>query len=254
MMGPPPLDTASHALFLDFDGTLVSFADDPQAVAIEPDALQRLLVLAAALNGALAIVSGRPIADLDRFLAPLAFCAAGVHGLERRTSPKAAVERLAGPEVLDDLRRTLSRAVASSPGLHLEDKGSALVVHYRTAPEREADAKAIVAESVSGRSDLAVMHGNCIVEVHPAGMDKGQAVIDLMSRAPFVGRQPVYVGDDTTDEFAFQRLATVGGIGIKVGEGTTAADYRLADVAAVHGWLAGGARIAASLDPHPINA
>lgn len=169
MQLPPPIDPHRHAVFLDFDGTLVELVDDPQAVAIEPAGLDRLEVLQGELAGALAVVSGRRIADLDRFLAPMRFAAAGVHGLERRVRPDDEVERLAGPETLDDVRKRLEQPLRDNPRLKLEDKGTALVLHYRTAPDLKDVAERAMAEATTGRHDLAVMNGDNIVEVHPAG-------------------------------------------------------------------------------------
>ncbi|MCC4296879.1 MULTISPECIES: trehalose-phosphatase [Aurantimonas] len=237
---PPALDTTRHAVFLDFDGTLVELVDDPQAVAMQPAAQRELAGLARKLDGALAVVSGRRIADLDRFLSPDRFAAAGVHGLERRRSPDGAVEMLAGPETLDPVRDRIASAVESARRLHLEDKDTALVLHYRTAPDLQDLAERIMAQATEGRDDLVVMHGDCIVEVHPAGMDKGKAVAAMMEDAPFAGRIPVYVGDDTTDEFALRHVRNQGGVSIKVGgaEKTSVAEFRLPDIAAVHAWIA----------------
>ncbi|MEC5290156.1 trehalose-phosphatase [Aurantimonas sp. C2-6-R+9] len=238
---PPSIDPHRHAVFLDFDGTLVEFVDDPQAVAIAPAALDRLEVLQAELAGALAVVSGRRIADLDRFLAPMRFAAAGVHGLERRVRPGDEIERLAGPETLDDVRKRLERPLRDNPRLKLEDKGTALVLHYRTAPDLKEAAEQTMAEATAGRHDLAVMNGDNIVEVHPAGMDKGQALAAMMKDAPFAGRVPIYVGDDTTDEFALEHVRDAGGVSIKVGDKHSVAEFRLTDVTAVHRWLAASA-------------
>ena len=189
------------------------------------------------LSGALAIVSGRRIADLDRFLAPLVFAAAGVHGLERRMQAAAETRFLAGPEQLAEIRAMLAVAIAQLPGLRLEDKGTALVLHYRTAPERETEAKTIMQAAVAGRDDLMVMEGESIVEVHPAGMDKGKAVADLLCQPVFAGRAPVYVGDDVTDEFALAFVRTAGGVSVKIGDAPSVAEFRLADVAALHRWI-----------------
>ena len=241
MQTPSPLDPSRHALFLDFDGTLVGFRDDPDAVAIEPDALDSLAALSERLSGALAIVSGRRIEDLDRFLSPLAFAAAGVHGLELRRSPKAAIERSVDPHALDRIRSRLTDALAAHPGLRLEDKGSALVLHYREHPELEEVSRETMARAVAEEDGFKVMPGNRIVEVHPAGMDKGVAVAALLNEAAFAGRLPLYVGDDTTDEYAMAAVQKAGGVGIKVGEGESVAQARVADVSAVHAWLRHGA-------------
>ena len=234
---PPALRAATHAVFLDFDGTLVEFDDNPQNVAIAPRALEQLRVLQRTHSGALAIVSGRQIADLDRFLAPLSFAAAGVHGLERRLAPGGETVMLAGPEALDSVRRSLESPLAASPELQLEDKGTALVIHYRTAPSLEARAKAMMQAAIQGRDDMVLMQGDGIVEVHPAGMDKGKAVADLMGEPVFAGRVPVYVGDDVTDEFALDYVRKAGGISVKIGEAASAAEFRLKDVTALHHWL-----------------
>lgn len=234
---PPPLDPRRHALFLDFDGTLVGFEDDPMAVAIEKPALDALVRLQGALSGALAIVSGRRIEDLDRFLDPLAFAAAGVHGLERRNRPGGPIEAIAQPEILDDVRHALGEVLEINQRLSLEDKGTALVLHYRTAPDLRDVAEAVVARAVRDRDDLVVMNGENIVEIHPAGMDKGKALAAMMEEPPFEGRVPVYLGDDVTDEYALRFVRERGGVSVKVGSKDTAAEFRLADVAAVHGWL-----------------
>ena len=238
---PPALETHRHALFLDFDGTLVDLVDDPGAVSIDRDDLAVLRRLGERLGGALAIVSGRRIADLDRFLSPLSFAAAGVHGLERRHRPDGVVEALAGPEILDAVRDRLTHILEANRRLRLEDKGTALVLHYRTAPDLAALCRRAMAEAVEGRDDLVVMEGDNIVEVHPAGMDKGVALAAMMRDAPFAGRVPVYLGDDTTDEFALRHVRDEGGLAIKVGDKDSIAPYRLADVNAVHRWLAAAA-------------
>lgn len=247
MTVPPPIDPTRHALFLDFDGTLAELVDDPQAVSVPEPVLERLVTLQHALGGALAIVSGRRIADLDRFLAPLRFAAAGVHGLERREAPDGEVLALAGPERLDPVRERLRAGLVDAPELRLEDKGTALVVHYRGHPESAGRARRLVAEAVAEAEadDLTVMHGDNIVEVHLAGMDKGRAVATFMLAEPFRGRVPAYLGDDTTDEFAFAALTDFGGLSVKVGPGDTCATHRLAGVDSVHRWLQGPAGPAA---------
>ncbi|KAB0677983.1 trehalose-phosphatase [Aureimonas leprariae] len=242
MRSPPALDAGRHALFLDFDGTLVGFADDPAAVRLPSVVRDRLIALQRELGGALAVVSGRRIADLDRFLLPLKPVLAGVHGLERRGASDEATRLLMTPDALDAVRERLQETVRLEPRLGLEDKGTALVLHYRRAPDLAETAARAMREAAGGRDDLVVMVGNAIVEVHPAGMDKGRALADFMAEPPFRGRQPVYLGDDTTDEFALDRVREMGGVSVKVGPGVTAAEYHLADVAAVHRWLGAGSQ------------
>lgn len=240
MNEPPQIDLAAHALFLDFDGTLVGFADDPAAVGIAPAALTSLGALVERLNGALAIVSGRRVVDLDRFLSPLAFIAAGVHGLELRRAPGGGIESSVDPHALDRVRDRLNSALRQWPGLRLEDKGKALVLHYREHPELEDVSRETMEDATRGETGLKIMPGNRIVEVHPAGMDKGIAVEALLREPAFAGRIPLYVGDDTTDEYAMAAVQRHGGIGVKVGPGDSVAQARLSNVAAVHEWLARG--------------
>ncbi|ALN72513.1 trehalose-phosphatase [Aureimonas sp. AU20] len=237
---PPPIDPARHALFIDFDGTLVDLVDDPSKVVLSPEAVRRLGEIQDACQGAFAVVSGRRIVDLDHFLRPLRFAAAGVHGLERRDGPGEPVVPLAGPEGLDPLRVALSAGVVEEPRLRLEDKKTALVVHYRGHPELQEAAIRLVSAAVDEQLGFAVMKGDNIVEVHLAGMDKGKAIEALMAHAPFQGRVPIYLGDDTTDEFGFYAVRKLGGISVKVGEGATEAEYRLASVDSVHRWLGVG--------------
>jgi trehalose 6-phosphate phosphatase len=237
MVTPPLLDPSADALFLDFDGTLVGFSDDPAAVRIEPAILDVLTSLQSRLSQAFAVVSGRRIADLDRFLAPLAFIAAGVHGLEQRAEPGGTVRSLAGPAALDRIREALRPGLAAAPGLELEDKGSALVLHSRRHPELGPLAQDLMRLAVGGETNFVVMHGKDIVEVHLAGMDKGRAVEIFCASAPFVGRRPIYIGDDATDEFALRVVRRAGGVSIKVGAGPSDAEFRLGDVPDVHRWL-----------------
>ncbi|MBP0617636.1 trehalose-phosphatase [Jiella mangrovi] len=237
MKRPPAIDPQTHALFLDFDGTLVELVDDPDSVALARDRVERLQEMTDRLSGALAIVSGRRISDLDRFLSPLSFAAAGVHGLERRVRPDGETEFLMAPDALDPVRNALAPTLEENQRLSLEDKGTALVLHFRTAPDLADVARGVMERATRDRDDLVVMEGDNIVEVHPAGMDKGRALADFMTSAPFEGRIPVYLGDDTTDEFALQTVMDMGGVAVKVGTKDSVAGYRLANVADVHHWL-----------------
>ncbi|KQT54658.1 trehalose phosphatase [Aureimonas sp. Leaf454] len=241
---PPLLDPGADALFLDFDGTLVGFADDPAAVRLEPGVLDVLTALQRHVSGAFAIVSGRRIDDLDRFLAPLAFAAAGVHGLEQRPEPGGDVRRLTGPQALDRLRSALWPGLVASPLLELEDKGTALVLHSRRHPELGPLAEDLMRQAVGDEDGFVVLHGKNVVEVHLAGMDKGRAVDIFCQNAPFAGRRPVYIGDDATDEFALRVVRKAGGVSIKVGLGDTDAQFRLGDVPDVHRWLSESNRVA----------
>jgi len=234
---PPLLDKSRHALFLDFDGTLVGFADDPDGIELEPGTVERLKALEERQAGAVALISGRALSSIDRFLAPLAFPAAGVHGQEIRFHAGEAVEAAPPPQAMQVARERLAAEIGPEDPLRVEDKGAALVIHYRTAPEAEGRAGELGEAAISGLEGLRLVKGHAIVEIRPDNVDKGKAIERLMARPPFQGRAPVFLGDDTTDEDGFRFVAAKGGFGVKVGNGETAAQYRLADVPSVHRWL-----------------
>jgi len=235
---PPTLDPKRHALYLDFDGTLVEFAPEPDAIVLRPGTAALLEKLNAKLGGALAIVSGRKLDDIDRHLAPLALAASGVHGQELRHAPGGPRADVTPPAELEMVRRRLRRALKPGDPLRLEDKGGALVLHFRQHPDQRERAEALARDAAEGLKALHVVPGHGIFEVLARGVNKGRAVALLAARAPFAERVPVYVGDDRTDEDAIRAVQQVGGFGVKVGAGETAARYRLADVDAVHAWIA----------------
>lgn len=235
----PPRITTGDAVFLDFDGTLVEIAPSPSTV--QPAGYLGALLESSSrhVGAALAIVSGRPIQDIDCILAPLVLPVAGLHGLERRGADGAYKLPPALPR-FDELRAALRRFVAERPGLLLEDKGAALALHYRARPELAAETTAAL-ETILGsaRSGIAIQHGKAVMELRPEGADKGTAIAAFMAEAPFAGRRPIFVGDDMTDEAAFRAVRTQGGVAVRVGEAAdTAAQWHLADVTAVHAWLA----------------
>jgi trehalose 6-phosphate phosphatase len=237
----PPLlaEIPRAALFLDFDGTLVALADRPDAIAVPPSLPPLLDRLATVLEGRLAIVTGRALADLDTHLAAPHLAASGSHGLERRGQGAASAE--AAPPALAAARAALADFSASDPGLLLEDKPASVALHYRLAPHREAEVLALAAE-VSARTGLVAKPGKMVIELRPPGADKGDAVRALMAEPPFAGARPVFVRDDLTDEDGFRAAAALGGFGVLVGAGRdTAACYRLPGIPDVHAWLEAGA-------------
>ncbi len=236
MHAPPPL-SADAALFLDFDGTLVAIAETPEAVVVPPPLVPLLIELHELLGGAVAVVSGRQIDALDRFLAPLRLPAAGEHGVQRRDS-EGRMQEIQPPDLgfVLDAANALAGAYA---GLLVERKHAAVALHYRLAPQLEQLCRDSMAALLADQSQLEVLHGKCVVEVKPAGMNKGLAIDAFLQEPPFAGRTAVFAGDDTTDETGFavvQRQA--GGIAIKVGTGPSQALHRLGSPAAVHEWLA----------------
>lgn len=226
---------AQSALFLDFDGTLAELAERPDAVSVPSDLITLLGNLADRLDGALAIVSGRPIDQIDHYLRPLQLPAAGVHGSERRRAD-GTLQRAAAEIVDEETVAGLQALVDAHAGLLLERKTGALALHYRLAPEHEALCVAAM-RRIATRPGLTLLHGKCVLELKSADVGKGYAIGAFLREPPFGGRRPVFAGDDTTDEAGFAAVQAVGGVGIKVGAGDTVALERLASPAAVHGWL-----------------
>ncbi|MEM7695068.1 MAG: trehalose-phosphatase [Pseudomonadota bacterium] len=232
----PPVP-AKPALFLDFDGTLVDIVDRPDGVTVAAAVPKIIEGLLARLDGAVAVVTGRKVSEVDSFLkVPIA--AAGMHGLERRPGPGGAVENAVPPQEIAVLRARILAWEGLSGGVKLEDKGAGLAVHYRAAPEREVEVKTAMTGWVRDLTNLNLIAGKMVVEAKGAGHDKGVAVEKFMAGAPFAGRTPVFIGDDVTDEDGIRVAEAMGGFGIKVGEGPTLATHRLANVSAVHAWLA----------------
>ncbi|HEY4210331.1 MAG TPA: trehalose-phosphatase [Steroidobacteraceae bacterium] len=240
-MQQPVAPTEGFALFLDIDGTLLELAPTPESVVVDPALIQLLAKINLLTDGALALVSGRQIAEIDSLFSPLTLCAAGLHGFERRDSSGKRHDRSAPPgTVLAAVRRSLGDLAAVHPGLRVEDKQFALALHYRLAPhleDRVAAEMTRLAQQV--RPVFELQMGKRVAELRPAGANKGAAVRQFMAETPFAGRSPIYIGDDLTDESAFEQVNALGGLSIAVGiPGATAAVAALADVTAVRAWLA----------------
>ncbi len=232
---PPPLDDAC-ALFLDVDGTLLDFAIHPDGVRLPTGALDVMERLSHRLEGALALVSGRPLSQLDRLFSPLRLPAAGLHGQEFRglENPPAPCPT----DTLDALKREAGILARRYPGMIVEDKGSNLALHWRAAPESAASIHALAEAHLPGIDGYRMQPGDHVLELVPAGIDKGRALRLLLQEAPFRGRRPVFVGDDLTDEYGFDAANALGGWSVLVGERTSSqAIYALENPAAVHAWL-----------------
>ncbi|MHB1205464.1 MAG: trehalose-phosphatase [Rhodospirillaceae bacterium] len=235
---PPPL-TADVALFLDFDGTLVDIAPRPADVVIPPELGQRLQQVAWLLNGALAVVSGRPIAAIDQFLGGTVQCAAGLHGIERRTAV-GHVQRLGqGAEAIAPFRMMLTAFAAGHPSVLVEDKGASIALHFREDSALADACRQAVDDCVAASHGVFErLDGKMVAELKPAGVTKANAVAAYMNEAPFAGRRPVLIGDDVTDEAVFVEVSKTNGFGVVVGyHGPTAATTRFASVTALHAWL-----------------
>lgn len=239
---PPPRLDVQSAVFLDVDGTLLEIAPRPELVRV-PQGLPELIArLAEERQGALALISGRPLAQLDRLFQPWHGAAAGLHGIERRRADGTldCILDRASAAALERIRPQLAALVDADRGLVLEDKGATIAVHYRAAPEREAEIRAYAdALRDDSASALRLIAGKMVVEFQPSNVNKGLAIADFLAEPPFLGRRPVFVGDDTTDEDGFAETRRRGGIAVRVGPPRhTAANYGLASVEAVLDWLA----------------
>lgn len=234
----PPPPRHDWAYFFDIDGTLVEASDTPDTVFVDEALRDRLEQVYATSGGALAVISGRSLADVDRLFEGFHLPAAGQHGVERRSASGQVTNHATVTERLAQVRDQLVAAVAQKPGLWLEDKGMSLALHYRRAPRLASWAHRTARSQLSrlGR-DYVIQTGKRIVELKPAGRDKGAAILEFMHEPPFCGRTPVFVGDDATDEYGFATVNKLRGYSIKVGGGRSVARWRLRDVRAVRRWL-----------------
>jgi trehalose 6-phosphate phosphatase len=236
----PPAPADDWALFLDVDGCLLDFADAPDAVTVPTTLHATLQRLSQRLHGALALVSGRALRRIDELFAPLRLPAAGLHGLERRST----VARLSPPPVpsaLAAIHDEARQVAAAWPGTLVEDKGSALGLHWRAEPRAAAALRAFAEAALPRLPGYRLQHGDHVIELRPSSGDKGEAILALLEEAPFRGRKPVFVGDDLTDESGFAVINAHGGLSVLVGQREpSAAHYALRDPAAVRAWLDGG--------------
>jgi trehalose 6-phosphate phosphatase len=226
------------ALFLDFDGTLTELGPDPDAIRLDPAMAEALARLAAALDGALVLISGRDLRDLAK-RTPDGLWRAGGHGLEVLEPGGSLPAAPAGPD--PRLLGPLRAVEAAQDGVRLELKGPVAALHFRAAPEAEAATIAAARDAAASVPGHVWQAGKMVVEVKPEAAHKGHALRAMMERPGFVGRRPVMIGDDTTDEDAIEAAQDLGGIGVKIGDGASAARIRMDDPAALGAWLAGEA-------------
>jgi trehalose 6-phosphate phosphatase len=230
---------AGHALYLDIDGTILDLAPTPEAVEVPVWMVPLLQRLSSRLEGAVAFVSGRTIGAIDQLFRPLTLPAVGVHGGEIRTPDGRIVMDEQLTAELQAAEPLLREAIARIRGVQLENKRSVIALHYRNVPERGREVLK-VAELVAGGlgGQFSVLMGKCVVEIRPRHLTKGSAMRRLMEQAPFHGRTPIFAGDDSTDEDAFEVVNGLGGISVRVGEeAPTAARFRLANPDELRGWL-----------------
>jgi trehalose 6-phosphate phosphatase len=237
------------ALFLDVDGCLLEFADDPAAVHVSPGLRTLLQALHDQLAGALALVSGRGVNDLDRLFQAPPWTLAGLHGYELRYDDGRRREIAVDPSDQAHMREAVQALAARLQGVQLEDKRHAMALHCRRAPERLPALRAAAEALAAGLPGYELQPGNLVMEFKPAGMDKGRVVEELMRRPPFAGRTPVYLGDDLTDEHAFATVNRAGGLSVRVGSREPSqARFTLPSPGAVQAWLN---RVKDALDHEP---
>ncbi len=220
---PVPRSLVPHlsetAVLLDIDGTLLDLMPTPREVWVPPGLAKTLNRLLVRTNGALALVSGRSLNDIDLIFAPDQFPAVGGHGAEMRIEPDSEAVAAHAPPMDKELKRRLAAIAKLSPGILLEDKGYSLALHYRLAPHAE---KAIYAAVSLIRADLPnapieVLPGKCVCEIKHSGFTKASGVRELMTREPFKGRRPFFIGDDVTDESVFAIMPDLDGLAFSVG-------------------------------------
>lgn len=229
-----PALTAGDALFLDLDGTLAEIGPDPDAIHLDPATADGLAALAVRLGGAVALLSGRGLADLAS-RTPAGLWRVGGHGLQV-AAPGAALPDPPPPP--DPAVLAALDPLSMLPGVRIEVKGPIIAIHYRAAPESARSCLDLARRAAAAGRGLVVQSGKMVVEVKPETAHKGLALRRLAETPPFAGRRPVMVGDDTTDEDAILAAQELGSLGIRVGPGPSAARVRLATPAAVRAWLA----------------
>src|SRR5437764_9297686 len=226
------------AILLDIDGTPLDLMPTPREVWVPPGLSKTLNRLLERTSGALALVSGRSLNDIDLIFAPEEFPAVGGHGAEMRVSGDAVVNH--APPMDKELKRRLAAIAKLSPGILLEDKGYSLALHYRLAPHAE---KAIYEAVSLIRADLPnapieVMPGKCVCEIKHSGFNKASGVSELMTHEPFKGRRPIFIGDDVTDESVFAIMPDLGGLAFSVGRRAKGVVSHFDEPRDVREWLA----------------
>ena len=237
-MAPDKLDPNAVALFLDVDGTLLEIRNNPSDVSADASLVGLLEACFESLGGALALVSGRSVAEVDRIFAPAVFPVAGAHGAELRIDGGEIVT-VAHDPLPEDALAPIRALAAAHEGLLLEHKRGGVSLHYRRAPELESECRELVTRVMADIGDsFRLIAGKMVFEVAPCAYDKGAAIRTFLENSPFAGRVPIFLGDDVTDEDGFRVVNELSGMSIRIGDiERSAARYRLDDVAAVRPWL-----------------
>jgi trehalose 6-phosphate phosphatase len=237
IMLPEIDDLTRYAVFLDFDGTLVDIADQPDSVRMNASTLRRIASIQSRVDHALAVVSGREIAVIDQFLRPLKLPVAGVHGLERRDSAGRLHKAATNGAEFAFHAGTIAQALDGERGVIIEVKSGAVALHFRLRPDLEMRCRKIAEDLTRDRPDLALLRGKMVYEIRRTGPNKGTVIREFLDEPPFSGRVPIFAGDDVTDEEGFLVVNDLGGVSIKIGADQTAASYRARDINEFQDWL-----------------
>jgi trehalose 6-phosphate phosphatase len=238
-MAPDPRSLLGHrvCLFLDVDGTLLDFAPTPDGALVDDALLVLLSRLRETLGGALALISGRTLEQIDAMFRPLALPAAGIHGFERRSAAGAVYRPAASGSELDRVRHWLRSVALPCSGLLLEDKVHSLALHYRLAPQAAGCALDAARGALAWLGPgYEIIEGEKVVELKPAGLNKATAIEAFMSEPPFTGCVPVFLGDDLTDFDGFAAVRSHGGVDIAVGN-RASARWHLQGPGSTRAWL-----------------
>jgi trehalose 6-phosphate phosphatase len=225
---------ARDALFLDIDGTLLDIAPLPDGVVVPRDLIDDLAMLHEKMGGALALVSGRSLENIDKLFAPLHLPASGVHGAQWRIEAEKEEKR----PLPEDIRSSVAEAVSYYPQLIMEDKRYSIAVHYRNAPELADTVKFFLQKIVSyNHPAISLMRGKMVFEIVQPGHHKGHAVEHFMAQAPFTGRRPVFLGDDETDIPAMRTCLEQGGVAVRIGQNITPFSNEFSSPLEVREWV-----------------
>lgn len=234
----PPLRTlTNHALFLDIDGTLADIASKPSLAFIEPSTIADLSALFVALDGALALVSGRQLEEIDRLTGGSGLPAAGIHGAQLRTRQGTSIASHLEPKIFTQIEADVHDLIRGLDGIMIERKPLAVAIHCRANPDLESHVQSLALSIIPKYAALKLITGKCIAEILPVSVDKGTAIAEFMKSPPFRGRIPIFAGDDVTDEDGFAMVNSMNGVSIKIGSGPSQAAYGLETADAMRFWL-----------------
>lgn len=238
-MLPPIEDLKHYCIFLDFDGTLVEIADNPDDVQVDASTLRFVERLRGKVGDALAVISGRDIDVVDRLLHPVVLPVAGVHGLQRRDAAGRLHTPVIDQSVVEAIANDIETTFSEEPGVAIEKKTGAVALHYRLRPDFETRCLALAQKIVDDRPELHLITGKMVCEIRIDGNDKAAVIEAFLAEPPFRGRKPIFAGDDITDECGFSAVNARGGVSIKIGGSPSNAKFHAESVADLRNWFEG---------------